>query len=380
MTKKRQKIVLLILLVITATVQLFADDTDSFHSHIYRTYRTTDNVRLRKGAGTDSEIITTIKAGSPVQLLFFYRHDYLNIDGISSCWVEVKTTDGTLDRDGNPIPKGTEGYLYGGYITLTTIPDDLFKTWISLRDKDLNPDSTIEDAFKFFLADMCKEKSFTTLQKYIMMGDEAGQFPYSPLIPIIKYDWKEAFDYVMESKWALTLANQADYSGKMGEYSTHPFEMTYKYPSPNSLYYAEKLIDLGININTYIGTGFTDNQYNPPDNYLTLCTDDAIKQLLLEHGIATTYKVSNWNCKAYLTNGAITLYETREDLSSGFSYTPESDTSFEMTEIGFERFENTDNIPAPKNYSTTNRWIKVTDGTVTGWVYPHYLSVYSAAP
>ncbi len=76
--------------------------------------KASDNLRLRKTELTSSEIITTMLKGTPVKIIAIGRQE--TIDGITGNWVQVEVLPGGKDRNGNPIPTGTTGWCFGGYL------------------------------------------------------------------------------------------------------------------------------------------------------------------------------------------------------------------------------------------------------------------------
>ncbi len=73
-----------------------------------------DNLRLRKTELTSSEVITTMLKGTPVKIVATGRKE--TIDGITGNWVQVEVQSGGKDRNGTPIPAGTTGWCFGGYL------------------------------------------------------------------------------------------------------------------------------------------------------------------------------------------------------------------------------------------------------------------------
>jgi len=65
-------------------------------------YKTTDNLRLRRSEATTSEILTTLKKGTKVTVIKFGKQQ--TIDGVTAKWVKVQLDD------------GTEGWCFGGYL------------------------------------------------------------------------------------------------------------------------------------------------------------------------------------------------------------------------------------------------------------------------
>ncbi len=79
-----------------------------------KTMTVKENLKLRSGEATTSEVITVMSAGTKVKILELGKAE--NIDGISSNWVKVEVLSGAKDRDGKLIKTGTIGWCYGGYL------------------------------------------------------------------------------------------------------------------------------------------------------------------------------------------------------------------------------------------------------------------------
>ena len=83
-----------------------------------KTMLVSENLKLRSGEATTSEVITVMSAGTKVKILELGKEE--NIDGINSNWVKVEVQSGAKDREGNTISKDTVGWCYGGYLAETT--------------------------------------------------------------------------------------------------------------------------------------------------------------------------------------------------------------------------------------------------------------------
>lgn len=79
-----------------------------------KTMHVTENLKLRSGEATTSEVLTVMQAGTKVKILELGKAE--NIDGINSNWVKVEVQSGAKDRDGRTIRAGTVGWCYGGYL------------------------------------------------------------------------------------------------------------------------------------------------------------------------------------------------------------------------------------------------------------------------
>ena len=71
-------------------------------------------MRLRKDADISSEIITTMQAGTLVEILSTGKED--TIDGITGDWVKIQVVTTSFDKDDNTIKSGTVGWCFGGYL------------------------------------------------------------------------------------------------------------------------------------------------------------------------------------------------------------------------------------------------------------------------
>lgn len=73
-----------------------------------------ENLKLRSGEATSTNILTVMSSGTKVKILEVGKPE--TIDGINSNWVKVEVQKGAKDLDGKPINKGTVGWCYGGYL------------------------------------------------------------------------------------------------------------------------------------------------------------------------------------------------------------------------------------------------------------------------
>lgn len=79
-----------------------------------KTMSVTENLKLRSGEATSTQVLTVMSAGTKVKILELGKAE--TIDGIDSNWVKVEVQKGAKDRDGKEIKKGTVGWCYGGYL------------------------------------------------------------------------------------------------------------------------------------------------------------------------------------------------------------------------------------------------------------------------
>ena len=83
-----------------------------------KTMLVSENLKLRSGEATSTQVLTVMQAGTKVKILELGKSEI--IDGISSNWVKVEVQSGAKDRDGRTIRAGTIGWCYGGYLAETT--------------------------------------------------------------------------------------------------------------------------------------------------------------------------------------------------------------------------------------------------------------------
>jgi len=146
-----------------------------------------ENLRLRETESISSNILTTLKANSPVQIIQIGKSDV--IDGIKSNWVKVKLLPGARDlRDYNICLAFYRegGWCFGGYLE---VPKD--STYWLLADQECTS----------MLTQAVKEKSFEKLQAYIDYAyfcgwyryyyEDDGFSLYNPISMAIQYDWQD---------------------------------------------------------------------------------------------------------------------------------------------------------------------------------------------
>ena len=73
-----------------------------------------ENLKLRSGEDTSTQVLAVMSAGAKVRILELGKAE--TIDGIPSNWVKVEVQQGAKDRDGKPIKKGTVGWCFGGFL------------------------------------------------------------------------------------------------------------------------------------------------------------------------------------------------------------------------------------------------------------------------
>lgn len=119
-----------------------------------------ENLRLRSEESTKSEIITTIGINTKIKILQIGKAEI--IDNIKSNWVKIQIPCTGKDNNDNWIPKYTEGWCYGGFLSeslnynvknemfyFNTIMDFLENPF---TDRNKFPDifSTFEEFQKYF--------------------------------------------------------------------------------------------------------------------------------------------------------------------------------------------------------------------------------------
>ena len=73
-----------------------------------------ENLRLRSGEETSSQVVTVMQAGTRVRIEEVGKAE--TIDGISSNWVKVNVQYGAKDSDGKVIYAGKIGWCFAGYL------------------------------------------------------------------------------------------------------------------------------------------------------------------------------------------------------------------------------------------------------------------------
>ena len=79
-----------------------------------KTMLVNENLKLRSGEATSTQVLAVMQAGTKVKILELGKAE--TIDGISSNWVKIEIQSEAKDKDGKSIKKGTIGWCYGGYL------------------------------------------------------------------------------------------------------------------------------------------------------------------------------------------------------------------------------------------------------------------------
>ncbi|MBQ8680681.1 MAG: SH3 domain-containing protein [Treponema sp.] len=79
-----------------------------------KTMTVKENLKLRSGEDTSTQVLAVMSAGAKVRILELGKAE--TIDGIPSNWVKVEVQQGAKDRNGKPIKKGTVGWCFGGFL------------------------------------------------------------------------------------------------------------------------------------------------------------------------------------------------------------------------------------------------------------------------
>ncbi|WP_027728977.1 SH3 domain-containing protein [Treponema sp. C6A8] len=96
------------------SVQTEVTKTNATNVAPNKTMTVSENLKLRSGEATSTQVLTVMSAGTKVKILELGKAE--TIDGISSNWVKVEVQKGAKDREGKPIKAGTVGWCYGGYL------------------------------------------------------------------------------------------------------------------------------------------------------------------------------------------------------------------------------------------------------------------------
>ncbi len=78
-----------------------------------KTMLVNENLKLRSGEATSSQVLAVMQAGTKVKILELGKAE--TIDGINSNWVKVEIISGS-NKDGNKLKSGMTGWCYGGYL------------------------------------------------------------------------------------------------------------------------------------------------------------------------------------------------------------------------------------------------------------------------
>lgn len=81
---------------------------------IHRIMTVKENLKLRKGEATTTEIITVMASGTKVKIMQIGKSE--KIDDFNTNWVQVEVQSEAKDRNGNDIKAGITGWCYGGYL------------------------------------------------------------------------------------------------------------------------------------------------------------------------------------------------------------------------------------------------------------------------
>lgn len=261
----------------------------------------TENLRLRKTESTSSEILTTLKAGSPVQVVQIGKSDV--IDGIKSNWVKVKLLPGAKGLNGYNICLDfyrNGGWCFGGYLSK---PED--STYWLLSDQECT--AKLEEAVK--------EKSFEKLQSYINYGtlcnwgryyyEDAVFHIYNPICMTIKYDWQEGFDWIKDNY--PKMVNKRLTGDKFNSFEYDP--MVDALYSPNNYYLQEISNSENLGANNYWAVVAIDMNSNKIDLYKSP-SESASHKTVKSDTYYTSYTVLEIGeevypsvCAPYLTKG-----------------------------------------------------------------------------
>ncbi len=97
-----------------SSTQVEVEKTNVSNVSINKTMTVNENLKLRSGEATTTQILTVMSAGTKVKILELGKAE--TIDGINSNWVKVEVQLDAKDRDGKAINAGTVGWCYGGYL------------------------------------------------------------------------------------------------------------------------------------------------------------------------------------------------------------------------------------------------------------------------
>ncbi|HBG65464.1 MAG TPA: hypothetical protein DDW78_03225 [Treponema sp.] len=99
------------LLFLVGTLALYGSATTNVKTQ--KTMYVKEHLKLRTEESISSSTITVMRIGSEVRILALGKEEV--IDKIRSNWVRIEVLEGKT-KDGKTIPKGTEGWCFGGYL------------------------------------------------------------------------------------------------------------------------------------------------------------------------------------------------------------------------------------------------------------------------
>lgn len=332
-----------------------------------------DNLRLRSEDDLSANSLLTIQKNTRVKILETGKYEV--IDGLLSNWAYVEVVPGSKDNNGNTIKDGTKGWCFGGYLKHALsfendpVLEEAFLATIANNFYFYDYDYKVRDV----LNEICKERNISRLENYCFeckrwgFDTKTANTMPNPLEIVIANYWDEGFDYIVSNY--PEYINRSTYSGKYDEYTSLPIIVAVQ---NDNLYALRKLLQLGADV-TVSADAPDCGLYSPiRGNLLTISNTDAVKKILLENGVETTYK-SSLTCKCLFDRkGELKLYSKNDYDSDFVVYKKVDDKSMKTVEFSYEYAftvnpSEEDSLPG---YVQTHRWIKVDTGTATGWVEP----------
>ena len=73
-----------------------------------------ENLKLRSGEATSTQVLTVMSAGAKVKILELGKSE--TIDGINSNWVKVDVQFNPRGHTGEPLRPSMTGWCFGGYL------------------------------------------------------------------------------------------------------------------------------------------------------------------------------------------------------------------------------------------------------------------------
>lgn len=107
----------------------------SFKEEISKTYRNTDNLRLRQGESNTTRPLFTLPKGTPVKI--FAQGKEETIEGITANWVQVSVIRDTVSTEDIEVKKNTTGWFFnsnkGDTQNILQEIEETYRTTLNLR-------------------------------------------------------------------------------------------------------------------------------------------------------------------------------------------------------------------------------------------------------
>lgn len=326
-----------------------------------------DDISLKQEPQNSSSDVTTIAKNSNVKIIEIGNAE--EVDGILSNWLKVEVMKGAQDHNNNLIAPGTAGWCFGAYLKEPmpmSFSDDLEKAFAQ-SSEDYVTDDCAEIA-KDWLIQIAQVDSTDALLSYCNECKTKTYFDRSfytmpnPLIYVIRANWKEGFDALMEQYFELV--NLKYESGKYSETIEYPLEEAVK---SGNIYFVNRLLEMSADVNVET----PEYLYSPlKDNLLTVCQNPEIEELLISKGIETSFKTDMKMTKCVPEKDSVVkLYDSPDKNAAFKEYEFTEDDAFTVTQVSYKKAEKFTEKTL-SGYVQLGRWTKVSVNGESGWVKP----------